>query len=386
MKIIWIVDNKYRELVGLHNIKSELKKQNIDLILIHKFNWKSAINFYNPSYILVPNLSKNFGEKIILYAKKKKIFVISYLSEGLDYSNEFMDKKYNKNVLKKIDYFFLWSELEKKYLRKKIDISKKNSFLVGNLKFKREKFFKSKKIKNVGILSSTKLITSRFNDNIVEIINNRDKKNDLLNQIVDEINYTKILVQIKNELKKKQYNIFFKTHPFENSKKYNKLFDKQMIFNGSIREFSKKIDIVINLYSSSALECLLKNIPIISLEKFQILNNKRLGKILSTKIGLKPKNLMELLSLLKIKKEILLKRTITNNIMKEIKNNVDFTKTEIDFVQSFLKLQRYETKKNYLHIFNYIISEIKVLIFYRRDTLFRSYSYFDQKLFKKFSS
>jgi len=159
-----------------------------------------------------------------------------------------------------------------------------------------------------------------------------------------------------------------------------------MIFNGSIREFTKKIDVVINLYSSSALECLLKNIPVISLEKFQILNNKRLGRILSTRIGLKPKNFMGLFSLLKTKKEILLKKTITKNIMKEIKKNVDFTKTEIDFVKSFSKLHRYETKKNYWYLFNYIISEMKVLIFYRRDTLFRSYSYLDQKLLKSFSS
>lgn len=72
--------------------------------------------------------------------------------------------------------------------------------------------------------------------------------------------------------------------------------------------------------------------------------------------------------------------------MKEIKKNVDFTKTEINFVKSFSKLHRYETKKNYWYFLNYIISEIKVLILYRRDTLFRSYSYLDQKLLKSLSS
>ena len=47
MSIVWIVDNKYRELYGLYDLKKKLHKANINLHLIHKFSWKIGIDFFN---------------------------------------------------------------------------------------------------------------------------------------------------------------------------------------------------------------------------------------------------------------------------------------------------------------------------------------------------
>ena len=73
-RIVWIIDNKFRELYGLFNLKEILKKKNIDLFLIHKFNWKTnSINLFNPSLVVIPNLAKTSCKPILDYCYKRKI-------------------------------------------------------------------------------------------------------------------------------------------------------------------------------------------------------------------------------------------------------------------------------------------------------------------------
>ena len=72
MRIVWIIDNKYRELYGLYDLKKELKKKNIFLIFIHKINWRSSIDLINPSGIILPNLSKKIWRDYIKLCKNKK--------------------------------------------------------------------------------------------------------------------------------------------------------------------------------------------------------------------------------------------------------------------------------------------------------------------------
>ena len=50
MRVIWILDNKYRELYGLYDLKKKLKERNIDFILINKL-------FINPAMALSSNFS-----------------------------------------------------------------------------------------------------------------------------------------------------------------------------------------------------------------------------------------------------------------------------------------------------------------------------------------
>ena len=59
MKILWIIDNKFRELYGLHDLKRNLLKYNIKLFLFDIPIWKSAIDFINPNIVVVPNLYYN---------------------------------------------------------------------------------------------------------------------------------------------------------------------------------------------------------------------------------------------------------------------------------------------------------------------------------------
>ena len=71
MKILWVIDNKFRELYGLYDLKKKLSENGIKLYLIYIPIWKTAIDLVNPHIIVVPNLYKNSCEPIVKYAKKK---------------------------------------------------------------------------------------------------------------------------------------------------------------------------------------------------------------------------------------------------------------------------------------------------------------------------
>ena len=71
MKIVWIIDNKFRELYGLYDLKKKLSNYNIKLYLFHIPVWKTAIDLINPNVVVVPNLYKTSCEPIVRYAEKK---------------------------------------------------------------------------------------------------------------------------------------------------------------------------------------------------------------------------------------------------------------------------------------------------------------------------
>ena len=153
-RIVWIIDNKFRELYGLFNLKEILKKKNIDLFLIHKFNWKTSINLFNPSLVVIPNLAKTSCKPILDYCYKRKIKIFLHSSEGMYYQTWVQADKYPIGLVKKIEKILVWSELDAKYLKSK-KLGKK-IFLTGNLKYdlsnyEHKKKLSNQKIKIVGI-------------------------------------------------------------------------------------------------------------------------------------------------------------------------------------------------------------------------------------------
>ena len=72
MRILWIIDNKLRELWGIKEIKQTLKKSKIELILCNKFNWNLAIKYFSPDMIILPNIKLDQYLKIQLKSQQKK--------------------------------------------------------------------------------------------------------------------------------------------------------------------------------------------------------------------------------------------------------------------------------------------------------------------------
>ena len=73
MRVIWIIDNKYRELYGLYDLKKKLLDHKIKLYLFYIPVWKTAIDLVNPHIVVVPNLTKSSCAPIVKYASKKKL-------------------------------------------------------------------------------------------------------------------------------------------------------------------------------------------------------------------------------------------------------------------------------------------------------------------------
>ena len=72
MKIVWIIDNKFRELYGLYDLKKSLSKYNIKIYFFYIPLWKTAIDLISPNVVVVPNLYQSSCEPIVKYAEKKK--------------------------------------------------------------------------------------------------------------------------------------------------------------------------------------------------------------------------------------------------------------------------------------------------------------------------
>ena len=94
MRVIWIIDNKYRELYGLYDLKKKLLDHKIKLYLFYIPVWKTAIDLVNPHIVVVPNLTISSCAPIVKYASKKKINVFMHSSEGMYYTDEVQRDKY----------------------------------------------------------------------------------------------------------------------------------------------------------------------------------------------------------------------------------------------------------------------------------------------------
>ena len=80
-----------------------------------------------------------------------------------------------------------------------------------------------------------------------------------------EIHYIETLVKVLKEIGE-DYQVVIKVSPFEDKKIYKKTFPEVKIFQGDdIRDFLKKVDVILTVFSSTSVDALKYNIPVISI-------------------------------------------------------------------------------------------------------------------------
>ena len=165
MSILNVIDNKYRDLWGMYDLQRNLKKKNIDLFFCNKFNWNLAINYINPSIIILPHIrndSPHF-KKIVNVAYEKKIKIICYPSESLDYRKHYLENEFPSNILDKIDKLFMWTIEQGKYIDEK---DKDKIVVTGTTRFNVDKSIDHKgKIKTIGVTSSGRYLAPLTGNN-----------------------------------------------------------------------------------------------------------------------------------------------------------------------------------------------------------------------------
>ncbi len=401
MKIVWIIDNKFRELYGLYDLRENLAKHNIRLYLFYIPLWKTALDLINPNIVLVPNLYSNSCGPIVEYAERKKIDVFMHSSEGMYYTNDIQKQKYPAPMLKKLKKILVWGDLDSKYLIKKG--FKKKIIFSGCLKFDKKNYSlkkkSNKKIKVIGIPTHLRSISSSgISKSIIpQLIRKFTIKGDFerLGLLKFEFEYIEVITKIIERIKHK-YEVVFKVSPFEDPKIYKKTFPQQKIYTSNdVRDFLMNVDVILNVYSSVSVDALKFNVPVISLNKLVkwdevVLEKKNVGpnaKHGSVRLGIEPNNLNELTLLLKKDKNYLINLCKKKNFFKkanQLAGSFDslgiFTKLFINY-----KANSKKRRSNYIMYIKYLLVEFKQLLIGRpRPANFKRWRLSDQNLLKLF--
>lgn len=400
MKVIWIIDNKFRELYGLYDLKKKLLDHKIYLYFFHIPIWKTAIDLVNPNIIIVPNLAKRSCEPIVRYASKKKINVIMHSSEGMFYTDEVQKEKYPIHLIKKINKVLAWSKLDAKFLINKG--FKKKVLISGCLKFDKKNYLNinqnKKKIKVIGIPTHSRVISgygiskNNIPYHMRHLIENHEKAR--IGYLKFELEYIQCLVNILKEIGK-SFKIVLKISPFEDPEIYKKTFPEFEIYEGrDIRDFLRNVDVILNVYSSAGVDALKFNVPVISLSKFinwdkTVLNDKNRGPMVknnASNLALQPKNIFELKKLLGKNKKNLIDMCVKRNFVKRA-NELALTCESLKiFTKFFIEYKKKISFRypNYFMLFKYFAVELRQIIFRRKrsKTLFKLWSPKDRKLLK----
>ena len=386
MRVCWIVDNKYRDLHNLFILKKNLKKIKINLIIINKFNCLEAIDLFKPKLLVIPKISK-LGIKISDYARKKNIKIILVNCEG------FVTKKKHSVFypdLSKIKYLskiFCSSYAEKNFL---LDNKFKNKILMtGSLKYSR-KIIKSKsinKITKVGIVSTSKYLSSRFSKNIIkEFYHRKDSGREIFKKFV---NYELAFLDFLEKIKKQNNNIKFiiRPHPLEDKSCYMHL-NLEIDDSKTVDDFLNKVDLIINDYSTLSVESIINGVPVLNARNLISEKISELNDYFPAKLGFPLKSMDHLNKILNNKPFKFNKILNNKKDFNHIKSKLPIDTNAVNIMCDYFK-DNYETQKNYFSIvplINFIIREIKVLIKIRSGTVNRFYNLSDQNLLQRFSN
>lgn len=386
MRICWIIDNKYRDLYNLYNIKKILIQKDINLIVLNKYHCLEHIDFFQPEFVIIPQFSK-LGISITEFCEKKKIKVILINSEGFvekkAYSNFYPDiKKINK--LHKI---FCTTKSEVDYLIEKG--FKKKILITGSLRhfnIKKKKY--PKKIKKIGIISTNKYLASRFNKNIIEeFFHRKTEGKEIFKDFISyEMEYLNFLIEFEKLMDKKNFEIIFRPHPLEDKKSY-KNFNFKIDTSASTYDFLNEVDVVINDYSSLVFECYLANVPVINIRNIIVYKLKHLTKYLPLKIGHKIDSYIALKKFL-LEKKFLEKYKISKKIQRTIRKELCIPIDTIMVISNFFIENKKIKKKpfNLYKIVKILIRELKVILKFGDKHVFKFFLKRDKNLLKHFSN
>ncbi len=392
MSILNVIDNKYRDLWGMYDLQKNLKKNNIDLFFCNKFNWNLAIKYINPSIIILPHIrddSPHF-KKIVNVAYEKKIKIICYPSESLDYRKSYLENEFPSNIVNKIDKIFMWTVEQGKYIE---DKNKEKIVVTGTTRFKNDNTADHKgKIKTIGVTSSGRYLAPLTgNNNVIYTIKSRQKVHWAVSLLKGEVEFIDFLCQLMELAKELNIKLIYKPHPFEKIKLYREAIPDLIIEDDpDIRNFFKKIDVCVNHVSSANLQALKGKIPVINISDALNLNDefKEFFKsYVPSKLGIPIKGIKDLKKILTDNNiEDLFNMNIERGDLKALEDLIPEYDTINLMSVELSKIHNNQKRKNFINLIPYLLKEIYLIIFKNnRDTLFRPFSRKDENLLKKFN-
>ena len=282
--IIFIyVDALRRDLLVANILKEKLEKINFQVFLISRENYQKILKIFTPDgYIVIKNFLKNFENDISHILKSTHTIVVD--AEGA--MNEERCHWHLKNlgldldkVIPNIKKSFVWNSNFKKFIEKHIAAEADKIEVVGSTKISISKVikdikFKKSKTKNIGFVGRFNCInsfdkTTALETSLVRLFENDFYKHGAIGELRVLETYIEIIKKILNET---NYTVSIRPHPNENFyawEKFKRISPRVQISNKyeDFLEWMNYQNIIIATPSTSIVEPLINNIPLISVHK-----------------------------------------------------------------------------------------------------------------------
>lgn len=307
-KIIFVVDEKKRDLLKVELIISKLKNNKYKFLIIQS-NQLIKINseIIKNGVLIFPHFRINIMHYIFYYKLFLNCKIIIDDTEGAGdidgyYINRFLLK--NKKYLDIVDQYWIWGAKQFDKIPK--TIKKKTEFkLVGFMRSSAsfieviKKKFLQKKKKYILINSNFPITNPKYTKNFKSEIKAAIRADALIPKgyvnhlFLQEKEFQRTVLKLSHIFKNK--NFVFRPHPFENEKKWKKIFKyKKNISVKSEGDVSKVLincELLIHSDCTTAVEAYFLNIPSISLDW---LHNYKFDPQIPRNFSLKAKNFSDL--------------------------------------------------------------------------------------------
>lgn len=409
--IIIYVDALRRDLLIASVIQALLKKRGFISFLVSRNTHKSCIKFIKPSlYIIVKNFLKNFEQDIINYIDKSDIFIIdaegAMTAERCQVHLSQFGLKF-KEIIKIVKLAFIWNKSFQDFTVEN-GAKKNQTIITGSPKIGLSKYInkinktkpKSNKIGFVGRFS----VINNFNkDTALSISLNRYQSYDTFKRgAIGELEVLNIYYNlIEKIIDETDFIISIKPHPNESIQSWdilkNKFGNRIEICKPEIDflEWMFTVDKIVTTPSTSMVEPLLNQIPIISIHK--IMGGSTMHTYYEDMLdGLlesveTPKNENELI--LSVKKKFTKTSEVKNKTKKTLKDFYNITGDDYsgyNFFDNFFEeiINKYKPSKihkivsGYYYLYYAILNYLKFLkaSYFRNSNLFDyNYNYFATK-------
>ncbi|WP_440691066.1 hypothetical protein [Candidatus Pelagibacter sp. HIMB1782] len=381
----------------------ENKISHAKVYLISRINIKFFItNFKNSIFILTP-------QKINRYKTHKSNLFYILETEGF-LNKELYHLTYQRKNLQNIKKIFVWNNLTKKNLVTEYKVSKENVSVIGPfrlvylsiLKKNINKFTVGVLCRNVGLSNFKNISKIKFIYDYIQL----EKKNKVLGLkehwsfqeiIENNIKSVENIIKILDYYNDKKININIRPHPNENFKDYifleNKYTNVKIDRSENFYDWIENVDIVFTPSSSTNIDLILSNIPLIDLkgnykkETFLNLHKQLSHKVDFNNIKLTIKDLKKIRASKNNKLFDQFKKKYLNNCNIDFSHMVESLKKESSNLpsQHYWKLIIYDFYNNFRYLLACLYKREKIDFNYNFSYVFKKYS-INQKLLNKFNT
>jgi len=237
-KIVYLVDNKNRDLPSVVLLTYHLEKLGIECIIEPLEAWKGCLYAHKPDMIIFNHL---LGSHLVEYSRFLNtvgVLVGVLPNEGILYNKEVLDfnsSKFHNGA--HIDYFFVWNQAHKDAILKGLNTSNTKVEIIGvpRFDFYFPPFIKEKEENDNTILICTNFVFSQFlhkdksiADKLFSPWKNRiSSYKDYWGLIKTNAKAKKMFFAFLNTIvEEKKYNIILKPHPGEDPSEYDRWYEK----------------------------------------------------------------------------------------------------------------------------------------------------------------